>query len=59
MPKGSKDPVVEHKGIVRLTPAGVQLFLCIFSSFRWQTKSTVCPPIVCQRCGGPRGAKNL
>ncbi len=59
MRKDSTDPVVEHKGIVRRVPASVPVFFHIFSVFRWQTKSTLCLPFVCQGFGGPYGAKNL
>jgi hypothetical protein len=57
--KSSEDPVVEHKGIVGHASADAAVFLCPFSSFRWQTKSRVCPPFVCHGFGGPYDAKNL
>jgi len=59
MRKGSTDPVVEHKGVVGRASAGAPVFVPTFNSFRWQTKSGVCPPFVCHRFGGPYGAKNL
>ena len=57
--KSSEDPVVEHKGIGGHASAGAPVFIRPFNSFRWQTRSRVCPPFVCHRFGGPYGAKNL
>ena len=59
MVKGSKDPVVEHKGIVGLASASVRIIVRIFSHFGRQTNSMVCPPFVCQQFGGECGAENL